>query len=92
MIRILIAASLFIASTMVFAAEGEHLCKSGKLERKVTIVELEAGKKAPCEVKYTKEGGEEKVIYSAKADPTYCSTKAHEFMGKLKEGGWECPE
>jgi len=76
----------------VSAAEGEHVCKSGNLERKVTIVELEEGKKVPCEVKYVKEGGEESTPYSAKADESYCSTKAHELLAKLKELGWECPE
>ncbi|MBX3018082.1 MAG: hypothetical protein KF767_09345 [Bdellovibrionaceae bacterium] len=92
MLRLTLATILFLTANLAMAADGEHLCKSGKLERKVNIVELEAGKKAPCEVKYTKENGEEKVLYSAKADESYCSTKAHEFMGKLKELGWECPE
>lgn len=92
MSRIIVSSILLLTANAGFAADGEHVCKSGNLERKVTIVELEAGKKAPCEVKYVKENGEEKVLYSAKADESYCGTKAHEFMGKLKELGWECPE
>lgn len=92
MLRIFVSIALLFSTNVVFAAGGEHICKSGKLERKVTVVELETGKKAPCEVKYTKENGEEKILYSAKADESYCDLKAHEFMGKLKEWGWECPE
>lgn len=80
------------ASVSVLASEGEHLCKSGKIERKVTIHALEEGKKAPCEVKYLKENGEEKVLFSAKNDEAYCSTKAHEFIASLKAKGFDCAD
>lgn len=65
-------------------------CKSGAAERKVEVTSAEGGK-APCEVKYTKEGeAEGKTLWSAQNDADYCSTKASELVGKLTGMGWQC--
>lgn len=77
-----------IATVLPTFAFGKTNCGG----RTIEIAELEQGKKAPCEVRYTKPGGETKVVYSAKADESYCSTKAAEFIEKLKANGLECKE
>ncbi len=65
-------------------------CKSGAAERKVEVTTAEGGK-APCEVKYMKEGeAEGKALWSAQNDAGYCATKASELVGKLAGMGWEC--
>lgn len=64
-------------------------CKMGSVERKVEIVTTDATKKVPCEVKYTKDG-EEKVLWNATTDASYCETKASEFVAKLSSLGWQC--
>ncbi|MEK7355250.1 MAG: hypothetical protein AAB250_02295 [Bdellovibrionota bacterium] len=60
--------------------------------RIIEIVELEQGKKAPCEVRYTKPENEAKVVFSAKNDESYCSAKAAEFVESLKGKGLDCKD
>lgn len=86
MTKIFLAIALtFIAQTS-FGAE----CKQGKSVRKVDIVYEAEGKKAPCSVKYTKEDGTEKTLFTAKAEEGYCEKKSAEFMEKMKTNGWVC--
>jgi hypothetical protein len=75
------------------AADGKTTCKKGGVERLVTIAYAEAGKKAPCEVKYKRDAeAEEKTIYQARAEEGFCEKKAQEFIEKLKGLGFECAE
>lgn len=65
------------------------VCKMGKMERKIEVATTSADKKVPCEVKYTRDG-EEKTLYNAQVDATYCDTKAEELVAKLSAQGWQC--
>jgi len=84
--KIILAATLMTVAQVSFASE----CKQGKSVRKVDIVYEAEGKKAPCSVKYTKEDGSEKTLYTAKAEEGYCEKKSAEFMDKMKASGWVC--
>lgn len=87
-----ILAVAFIATSFPVMALGPTVCKMGKVERTIEIVYKTPGATVPCDVKYTKEGGEEKVIYSAQAKEGYCEEKATEFAGKLSERGFACSQ
>jgi len=79
---------IFINGTII--AFEKTQCKSGSIERSVEIVFEDSTKKVPCQVKYTKEGGVEKILYSAQNKEGYCEEKAVEFVGKLTESGFSC--
>ncbi len=67
------------------------VCTKGKLERRVEVTPVDAAAKAPCEVKYFKESGDEgSVLWSAKNKADYCEAKAAEFIQKLGTFGWNC--
>lgn len=85
------ALALVVVSAVSFSAFGAvSTCKSGASERKIEVTTAEGGK-APCEVKYTKEGeAEGKTLWNAQNDADYCTTKASELVGKLSGTGWEC--
>lgn len=82
----------FFVASFCQAAISPYVCKSAGLERVVAVTPLQEGQKAPCEVKYKKEAGEEKVIYTAQVEETFCETKAAEFTAKLTEMGWTCTQ
>ncbi|MBC7467221.1 MAG: hypothetical protein H7256_14620 [Bdellovibrio sp.] len=84
--KLVLMTALTMISQVSFAAE----CKNGKSVRKVDIVYEAEGKKAPCSVKYTKEDGTEKTLFTAKAEEGYCEKKSTEFMDKMKTNGWVC--
>lgn len=48
----------------------------------------------PCEVVYKKltEGVEDKVLWSANNDASYCEKKANDFVAKQESWGWVCVE
>jgi|JI10StandDraft_1071094.scaffolds.fasta_scaffold216179_4 hypothetical protein len=67
------------------------VCTKGKLERRVEVTPVDSAAKAPCEVKYFKESGDEgSVLWSAKNKADYCEAKASEFIQKLGTFGWDC--
>lgn len=80
---------LLVTASLVPAMASAKTNCSGRL---IEIVELEQGKKAPCEVRYTKPENEPKVVFSAKNDESYCSAKAAEFVESLKGKGLDCKE
>lgn len=68
-------------------------CTQGEHKRTVRTVATEAGKKAPCEVHYSKETeqpGHDQIIYTAANDATFCEAKAQAFIEKLQTMGWAC--
>jgi len=89
--KTLILLSPFFFSAPAFALTS-MVCKMGKIERKVEIRYPEAGKKVPCQVVYVREGGEEKVLYTAQTQAGYCQEKATEFAGGLVERGFACSQ
>jgi hypothetical protein len=80
-----------VVAVFSFSALGaETVCKSGNSERKIEVITAEGGK-APCEVKYTKEGeAEAKTLWNAQNDASFCTTKAGELVEKLSGTGWQC--
>lgn len=84
--NLLLSLVLFVISQVSSAVE----CKSGTTVRKVDIVYETEGKKVPCSVKYTKEDGIDKILFSAKAEEGYCEKKSEAFQQKLKTMGWDC--
>lgn len=84
--KLVLAAALTFVSQISFAS----VCKHGNAVRKVEVVYEVADKKTPCSVKYTKEDGTDKTLFSAKAEEGYCEKKSTEFMDKMKTMGWEC--
>ena len=71
---------------------GKYQCTYGELQRRVEIAH-EPGVEVPCSVHYYKDSeapGEQQVLWSAERDPTYCRTKAAEFITKLEGWGWDC--
>lgn len=68
-------------------------CKNGKMVRKVEVARGNLQSKAACEVYYQKDAEKadhKEVLWSAKADASYCDIKAKEFVQKLGTMGWTC--
>lgn len=80
---------VMLAAAFVGVSAFGTVCKMGKMERKIEVATTNADKKVPCEVKYTRDG-EEKTLYNAQVDATYCDTKAEELIAKLTNQGWQC--
>ena len=57
-------------------------------------IELTTASPVPCHVLYKKqtEGVEDKVLWSANNDDTYCDEKAQGLVAKLESFGWVCTE
>ena len=71
---------------------GKYQCTYGEMQRRVEIV-TEPGVEVPCSVHYFKDTeapGEQKVLWSAENDGSYCQSKAMEFVAKLQGWGWDC--
>lgn len=71
---------------------GKYQCTYGDMQRRVEIAH-EPGVEVPCSVHYFKDTempGEQQILWSAQRDPTYCQTKASEFVAKLEGWGWDC--
>lgn len=81
--------SLFLLAAFAGVSAFGTVCKMGKMERKIEVATTDAEKKVPCEVKYTKDG-EEKSLYNAQVDSSYCEKKAEELVAKLTGQGWQC--
>ena len=81
--------TLFIIAAFAGLSAFGTVCKMGKMERKVEVATTDAEKKVPCEVKYTRDG-EEKSLYNAQVDASYCDKKAEELVAKLTSQGWQC--
>ena len=93
--RQLVHTALIASAALVMApslASAKTVCGPAGAERIVEVVALETGKKVPCEVRYTKHGGEAKSIFQAKVQEGYCESKASEFVEKLKKDGMECKD
>lgn len=84
--HLMLVVSLSLLSQASFAVD----CKNGNTVRKVEVVYETEGKKVPCSVKYTKEDGSEKTLFTAKGEEGFCEKKSTEFMEKIKSMGWEC--
>jgi hypothetical protein len=83
--------STLLLSTAALAKDGSYTCTHGKVVRKIEVKYTEAGKKAPCEVIYTKEGETQgKSIFSAKIKEGFCEEKAKAFAEKLSGMGFPC--
>ena len=57
-------------------------------------IERTTSSPVPCNVVYRKltEGVEDKVLWKAKNDESYCEKKAKTFVAKLESLGWVCAE
>ncbi len=73
-------------------ATTSYQCVQGDLVRRIEIV-AEPGVTVPCEVHYYKDTeapGQDDVLWRAQSDPTWCGTRAEEFVAKLGGWGWNC--
>ncbi|MFZ3229507.1 MAG: hypothetical protein WA160_04830 [Pseudobdellovibrio sp.] len=84
--KIILISTLTLLSQITFAVD----CKKGQIVRKVEVNYEVEGKKAPCSVKYTKEDGTEKILFTAKAEEGYCEKKSANFIEKMKVLGFDC--
>ena len=66
-------------------------CTLDSQERKISVIYMVDGQKAPCEVQYTKDGVTE-TLWNAQNEEGYCETKAREFVEKQVSLGWSCKE
>lgn len=83
--------SALVLSSTASAKDGSYACTHGKAVRKIEVKYLTAGKKAPCEVIYTKEGETQgKSIFSAKVQEGFCEEKAKAFAEKISGLGFSC--
>lgn len=71
-------------------ADNTYFCTKGVKERTIEVVHLTVDSPVPCEVRYTKSGGETKVVWRAKAQAGYCEAKAKAFAQKQRGFGWTC--
>jgi|GEM_PF-3715261 len=82
------------SSTSAWCAEGASAnCKNGQMVRKVEIAQADAAQPNSCAVSYLKETenpGATQILWQAKNDKEYCSTKAKAFVEKLQSMGWAC--
>ena len=85
---LLISLSL-IASPAI--ADETYVCTSGQKERVISVVYQDQEKKAPCEVRYQKDGTTE-TLWDAKSEVGYCEEKAKAFVEKQREWGWRCDD
>jgi len=72
-------------------AENQYVCKSGSVERTITVVYESQTSKVPCLVRYVKPGSSE-VLWSAENQEGYCESKAETFAARLTKLGWACSE
>lgn len=67
----------------------EKTCMQANLKRVLKIQSPNVNG-LPCEVHYIKENGEDKIIYNAANDATYCELKFNEMADRLAGMGWTC--
>ena len=68
-------------------------CSRGNDVREIHI-ELTTSSPVPCHVVYKKqtEGVEDRVLWSANNDDSFCDEKAQGLVAKLESFGWVCAE
>ncbi len=69
-----------------------YQCSFDGMQRRIEIL-TEPGVTVPCEVHYFKDTelpGQNQVLWTATTQAGYCEAKVEEFVGKLREWGWEC--
>jgi len=86
--KIKLALSLIIAAATSTVQAESTTCTFGEKQRKIEVVYPE-NSDAVCEVQYTKDGNI-KVLWSARADRSYCTPKAATFIEKQRGWGWQC--
>lgn len=89
---ILVLMATLVPAVATAQDSGKYQCTYGDLQRRVEIAH-EPGVEVPCSVHYFKDTempGEQQVLWSASSDPTYCQSKATEFVAKLEGWGWDC--
>lgn len=75
-------------------APHDYQCALGDLQRRVVIF-YETGVTVPCEVHYFKDTeapGETQVLWRALHEAGYCERMADDFIGKLRDQGWNCEQ
>ena len=70
-----------------------YRCTMGDLVRRLEINYPQSPKTLPCHVVYYKdveEPNQEKVLWRAQNDASYCETKADGMIDDLVQLGWQC--
>ena len=92
--HVLLSAVVFLATTSIaFATTTTHICKSGKIQRRVELTFDETAKGGPCSVKYYKDTeapGKVTTLWESPRDAGYCKTKTEEFLKKLAGWNYNC--
>lgn len=68
-------------------------CQKDSLTRMVEVTYAGTQGEPPCEVHYkktTEQPGHDQVLWDAQHAKNYCEPRMQEFVGKLKEMGWNC--
>ena len=83
----------FILMAPLSAIADSWSCSKGRDVREVHV-QRPADAYVPCDVVYKKltEGAEDRVLWNAQNDDSYCEEKARGFIGKLEGWGWVCRE
>ena len=85
---------VFASFALPFSAYADSWsCSHGNDVREVHVKST-APAGVPCQVLYKKltEGVEDKVLWSANNDASYCAEKAKGFIAKQESWGWVCAE
>ena len=71
----------------------EAACTYDSLQRSVRVEYGEPSTYLPCEVIYRKnEQSQDKALWKATNDLSYCTDKAQEFVKELTKMGWKCDQ
>ncbi len=86
--------AIFLPSLSTAQAPHDYQCALDNLQRRIVIF-YETGVTVPCEVHYFKDTeapGETQVLWRALNEAGYCERMADNFVGKLRDLGWNCEQ
>lgn len=81
MVKIAVTAILALFLSGVTLAGEQYTCTNGPEKRSIDVVYPEGGS-LPCEVRYRKNAGQPRVLWSAQSTEGYCADMADEFVSK----------
>ena len=80
--------AFFCVSFAAIAGE-EYVCDNDGEKRIISIAYESNEQPVPCEVRYDKGQGEQK-LWSAQSEAGFCEKKVNEFIEKQESWGWSC--
>lgn len=85
--------AVILITTPLYAYADSWSCSRGNDVREVHI-ELTTSSPVPCHVVYKKqtEGFDDRVLWSANNDDSFCDEKAQALVAKLESSQWVCTE